>query len=289
MPAIIYQKTPGGLFATGERTVTTFPSGLIRVDQSFVCPTSDADTHRAALAVGEDMPGGSAPAIDGLKIFPEPQEKKRDNGFTEFIVSAYGRSTTNVSANVGYETNINFETLILKRNVELKYVIKIGEDTIKAPTIDSSVQIKRVSRNNLINLQDNNGNLLNQSISITTGTKKNIDPVILQFSFIGDGSVTFSGGVNPPITVTGISQVDVKTQNITLNNVSKNYGYYWGQYYVKHDLQIQVNGDVKFAALDRNLIESTSYESLSSLWAPTNTSISNFGTFYEVNLSYVSR
>jgi hypothetical protein len=93
MPAIIYQKTPGGLFATGERTVSTFPSGLVRVDQSFVCPTSDAATHRAALAVGNDMPGDSAPAIDGLKIFPEPQEKKRDNGFTEFIVSAYGRTS----------------------------------------------------------------------------------------------------------------------------------------------------------------------------------------------------
>jgi hypothetical protein len=91
MPAIIYQKTPGGLFATGERTVSTFPSGLIRVDQSFVCPTSDAATNRNALAVGSEMPGGSYPATDGLKIFPEPQEKKRDNGFTEFIVSAYGR------------------------------------------------------------------------------------------------------------------------------------------------------------------------------------------------------
>jgi len=94
MPAIIYQKTPGELFATGERTVSTFPSGLVRVDQTFTCPTSDAATHRAFLAVGEDMPGGSEPAIDGLKIFPEPQEKKRDNGFTQFIVSAYGRTNT---------------------------------------------------------------------------------------------------------------------------------------------------------------------------------------------------
>jgi hypothetical protein len=93
MPAIIYQKTPGGLFATGERTVSTFPSGLVRVDQTFICPTSDAATHRADLAVGEDMPGGSAPAIDGLKIFPQPQERRRDDGFTEFIVSAYGRNT----------------------------------------------------------------------------------------------------------------------------------------------------------------------------------------------------
>lgn len=94
MPAIIYQKTPGGLFATGERTVSTFPSGLVRVDQTFICPTLDADTHRAALAVGSDMPGGSTPAIDGLKIFPEPQEKKRTDGFTEFIVSSYGRKNT---------------------------------------------------------------------------------------------------------------------------------------------------------------------------------------------------
>jgi hypothetical protein len=93
MPAIIYQKTPGGLFATGERTVSTFPSGLVRVDQTFICPTSDAATHRADLAVGNNMPGGSAPAIDGLKIFPEPQEKKLDNGFTEFVVSAYGRTS----------------------------------------------------------------------------------------------------------------------------------------------------------------------------------------------------
>jgi hypothetical protein len=100
MPAIIYQKTPGGLFATGERTVSTFPSGLVRVDQTFICPTSSAATHRAALAVGNDMPGGSAPAIDGLKIFPEPQEKKRDNGFTEFIVSAYGRNTTTLKNSI---------------------------------------------------------------------------------------------------------------------------------------------------------------------------------------------
>jgi hypothetical protein len=115
MTAIIYQKTPGGLFATGERTVSTFPSGLVRVDQTFICPTSDAATHRAALAVGSDMPGGSAPAIDGLKIFPEPQEKKRDNGFTEFIVSAYGR--TNTVGRTTFEWNTFSESGTLKLNI----------------------------------------------------------------------------------------------------------------------------------------------------------------------------
>jgi hypothetical protein len=33
-----------------------------------------------------------APAIDGLFIFPEPQEQVRDDGFVEFRVTAYGRS-----------------------------------------------------------------------------------------------------------------------------------------------------------------------------------------------------
>jgi hypothetical protein len=94
MPAIIYQRTPGELFATGERTVSIFPSGLVRVDQTFICPETAAASHRASLAVGSNMPGGSEPAIDGLHIYPAPQEKIRSDGFTEFIVSAYGRTNT---------------------------------------------------------------------------------------------------------------------------------------------------------------------------------------------------
>lgn len=92
MPAIIYEKTANGLYPTGQRTVSTFPSGLIRVDQTFVCRRYAEQTHRAALAVGADFPNERFPAgLDGLKIFPEPQERRRDDGFTEFIVSAYGR------------------------------------------------------------------------------------------------------------------------------------------------------------------------------------------------------
>ena len=92
--SIIYEQTPGGLYATGQRTVSTFPSGLIRVDQTFACKTTSAATHRATLAVGASFPGDSYPAMDGLKIFPEPQEIRRDDGFTEFMVSAYGRLNT---------------------------------------------------------------------------------------------------------------------------------------------------------------------------------------------------
>jgi hypothetical protein len=41
-----------------------------------------------------------APAIDGLYIFPEPQEAVRDDGFVEFRVTAYGRTRTQGDANL---------------------------------------------------------------------------------------------------------------------------------------------------------------------------------------------
>ena len=115
MSAIIYEKTANGLYPTGQRSVSTYPSGLIRVDQTFVCRTSAAATHRAALAVGANMPGDSTPAIDGLKIFPEPQERKRDDSFTEFIVSAYGR--VNNTGRTTFEWNTFSESGTLKTNI----------------------------------------------------------------------------------------------------------------------------------------------------------------------------
>lgn len=107
--SIIYEKTPNGLYPTGQRTVSTFPSGLIRVDQTFTGKTSAAATLRATLAVGADFPGDSYPAMDGLKIFPAPQEKRRDDGFTEFMVSGYGRlnSTGNQKTEFKVSTFIN--------------------------------------------------------------------------------------------------------------------------------------------------------------------------------------
>lgn len=106
--SIIYEQTPGGLYPTGQRTVTTFPSGLIRVDQSFACKITAAATHRATLAVGANFPGDSYPAMDGLKIFPEPQEKRRDDGFTEFAVSGFGRS--NATGRTTFEFKFFSET-----------------------------------------------------------------------------------------------------------------------------------------------------------------------------------
>lgn len=92
MSYTIFTSNPAALIPQPGRAVNTFPSGLVRVDQTYIGLTSHASTHRAILAVGNDMPDGdSSPCIDGLKIFPEVQERCREDGFTEYLVSAYGR------------------------------------------------------------------------------------------------------------------------------------------------------------------------------------------------------
>lgn len=83
------------LVALPNRTVQTYPSGLVRVEQSFVCRKSQAATYRSRLKAGEKMPiSDSAPAIDGLYIFPDAAQAPRDDGFFEFRVTAYGRTST---------------------------------------------------------------------------------------------------------------------------------------------------------------------------------------------------
>ena len=83
------------LIALPNRTVQTYPSGLVRVERSFVCRKDRAARFRNTIKVNEPMPfDDGAPAIDGLYIFPEPQEVVRDDGFVEFRVTAYGRVNT---------------------------------------------------------------------------------------------------------------------------------------------------------------------------------------------------
>jgi hypothetical protein len=70
-----------------------------------------------------------APAIDGLYIFPEPQEIVRDDGFVEFRVTAYGR------------TNIFSQAVIEKSSIKSEYFIidstQEGEPTtISFPSIN---------------------------------------------------------------------------------------------------------------------------------------------------------
>lgn len=86
---------PNVLTKKGERAVQHFPSGLVRVDQTYTCPTAQEAKFRQELNEGLILPyDDGTPAIDGLYIFPRPNEIRNADGFTEFKVSAYGRTNT---------------------------------------------------------------------------------------------------------------------------------------------------------------------------------------------------
>jgi hypothetical protein len=222
MPNIIYQKTPGQLIAQGDRTVSTFPSGLIRVDQSFICPTTDAASQRALLPVESNFPGGNEPSLDGIFVYPEIQEKRQPDGFTEFIVSGYGRtsdtlqnqqktintrltsasSTTQfVSQNVFASSNQVSGFIVIEKNSGLD----VGDlgfapdyfDRYNITSQISDIQTRIFSFNTrpLGSYIDWNGDLKNSSLK-TIG---------LQFSntqgqFVDD-TVYFTSYLNPRITV----------------------------------------------------------------------------------------
>jgi hypothetical protein len=58
-----------------------------------------------------------APAIDGLYIFPEPQEAVRDDGFVEFRVTAYGR--TNIFSEISIVRSTSTSTVLkVSRTIE---------------------------------------------------------------------------------------------------------------------------------------------------------------------------
>jgi len=97
-------QSPSSLISQAGKTVSAFPSGLIRVEQTFLTSSDTLFTSRPLVAVGNDAPGGdSSPSIDGLKIFPEAQERHREDGFTEFLVTSYGRVNSEGSSVLGVQ------------------------------------------------------------------------------------------------------------------------------------------------------------------------------------------
>ena len=97
-------QSPSSLISQAGKTVSAFPSGLIRVEQTFLTSSDALLTSRPLVAVGNDAPGGdSSPSIDGLKIFPEAQERHREDGFTEFLVTSYGRVNSEGSSVLGVQ------------------------------------------------------------------------------------------------------------------------------------------------------------------------------------------
>ena len=104
------------------RSVQTFPSGLVRVERSFACRRGQEANFRSLFAQGKTMPlDDGNPAIDGLYIFPDPQETTRDDGFVEFRVTAYGRTNTTGQRTALSPIRTALRVSAIYRTVNLEY------------------------------------------------------------------------------------------------------------------------------------------------------------------------
>ena len=267
MAAIIYEKTPGALIPTGDRTVSTFPSGLVRVDQTFVCKTSAATTHRIALSVGNNFPNGDYPAIDELKIFPEPQEKRGSDGFTEFLVSAYGRTTTgvnDVTIPVIYN-NASDDSVYIREGFIRKYVVKKGE-TFSKP-IDAEPTITQTFTEN--------ASATISSTSLSGAGTFNNPWGSVWVSFRGTGVVTISdfNTTNPLIyaIINGISANDLVKVNVGLQ----------GSPFAK----VSVTGSVTNLSATRFDSIPPPIETL-GVWYQTSIDVQNYGHYTEVTQKF---
>lgn len=74
------------------RSVSAWESGVVRVEEKYVGLTSMESIHRPLFAVGNPPPSGdNTPSFDGLTISSLPNESRRADGFTEYIVTLHGR------------------------------------------------------------------------------------------------------------------------------------------------------------------------------------------------------
>jgi hypothetical protein len=147
----------------GNKTVSTYSSGLCLVQQSYMIRKIDEEIYRNEFASGSTLDIIS-PAVDGLYIFPEPQWRDSGNGFMEIAISAYGRSNTigktEISAilrnaNVVYfglnpQPQTDIENVIASY-LKIKVVVQSGTfPEINVNDLKDLITIKKVDGSDLI-------------------------------------------------------------------------------------------------------------------------------------------
>lgn len=106
MARIIHTSFYSGLVPQGDRSVTTYPSGLMKVEQTFIGLTANESTDRIQLQIGQAFPLDASPSIDGVFIFPATQETRDSSGFTTYRVSGYGRINENGYSEISPSENL---------------------------------------------------------------------------------------------------------------------------------------------------------------------------------------
>ena len=127
----LYTRDGEGTFELPGRTVNTFTSGLVRVDTSYAIKTSNIQAARSVdFQVGSEIVGDSYPAADGLYLYPEPQEVRKEYGITELMASYYGRTRTDVPPPVSTERTIELLYSAISMSINdlfFQFVVPVGE------------------------------------------------------------------------------------------------------------------------------------------------------------------
>lgn len=126
----LYTKDGQDIFTLPGRTINTFASGLVRVDQSYALKTSNIQFARddyfqiGSIIFDEDQ----YPAVDGLYLYPDAQEVRKEYGITELIASYYGRTRTDVPPPTVIERSISLSNNIISINdLFFEFVVPVGE------------------------------------------------------------------------------------------------------------------------------------------------------------------
>jgi hypothetical protein len=113
------------------RTVNTFASGLVRVDQSYAIPTTNIQSVRNEyFQLGAELIGDTYPAVDGLFLYPDAQEVRKEYGITELIASYYGRTRTDVPPPTATERTIELLGTSISMSINdlfFQFVVPVGE------------------------------------------------------------------------------------------------------------------------------------------------------------------
>jgi len=137
--SITYTRDGEDVFELPGRTVNTFASGLVRIDNSYLVKTSNIQAARnVSFKVGDAIYGDDTyPAVDGLFQYPEAQEVRKEYGMTELIASYYGRTRFDVPPPTviersiyGYDNGLIIETTNLYISINdlfFEFVVPVGE------------------------------------------------------------------------------------------------------------------------------------------------------------------
>jgi hypothetical protein len=151
-----------------EMSIKTFASGLILATRTAVIRREFVGNARQELEVGSPLPiiGSSqevvatnvetgqslvvpSGSVEGIRIFPEPEESE-SNGFITFTVTGYGRKSTSVFGNKQNKSNYLYvdvnSNIASKELKSLLFVVLATDTVIPADYItNSELETKKTS------------------------------------------------------------------------------------------------------------------------------------------------